>query len=197
LPAEPAKPLPHVKTGKINAIIVTDSDMLHDRFWVDVSNFLGQEIQIPNAHNVSFMMNALQNLSGGEALTGLRGRGVKDRPFAYVNNIRREAEQNFRQKEEDLVQKLKETEEKLAGLEKKSAGGQVILSEKDKETIEKFRVEMLSIRRELRNVKLAMRQDIDSLDAWLKFANIGAVPLLIGAGALAMGLFRRRRRKTN
>lgn len=189
----PAKPL---KSGRLNAIIVTDSDMLHDRFWVDVNNFLGQQIQIPNSHNITFLMNALENLSGGEALAGLRGRGVKERPFEYVNNIRREAERNFREKEETLVKSLKATEEKLAGLEKKSAGGQVILSEKDKETIEQFRVEMLGIRRELRKVKLDMRKDIDSLDGWLKFANIGFIPLLIGAGALAMGMVRRRRRQS-
>ena len=31
---------------------------------------------------------------------------------------------------------------------------------------------MLTVRRELRDVKLALRQDIDRLDGWLKFVNI-------------------------
>lgn len=197
LPKEPKPPAKPMSEGKLNAIVITDSDMLHDRFWVDVSNFLGQQIQIPNSHNVTLLLNALENLSGGEALAGLGARGVKDRPFEYVNNIRRSAEREFREKEETLVAKLKATEAKLADLEKKSAGGQVILSEKDKETIEQFRVEMLTTRRELRKVKHDMRKDIDNLDTWLQFANIGAIPLLIGAGAVGMGLLRRRRRKSN
>ena len=188
-----AKPTPQRKAGKLNAIIVTDSDMLHDRFWVDVSSFLGQQIQIPNSHNITFLMNALENLSGGEALSGLRGRGVKDRPFEYVSQIRREAERKYRAKEEALAAKLKATEQKLADVEKRSAGGKVILSEKDRETIEQFRVEMLAVRRELRKVKLDMRQGIDNLDTLLKFANIGLIPLLIGLGALVLAIIRRRR----
>ena len=187
----------HLKSGKLNAILVADTDMLHDRFWVSVRNFLGQRIQIPTSQNMTFLMNALENLSGGEALSGLRGRGVKDRPFERVNQIRRNAERRFRTKEQLLVKKLRETEQKLAGLEKRGAGGKkVILSEKDRETIEKFRREMLGIRRELRRVKLSMRQDIDSLDTFLKFTNIAAVPLLIGFGGLAIGVLRRRRRST-
>jgi hypothetical protein len=52
---------------------------------------------------------------------------------------------------------------------------------------------MLSTRRELREVKRALRQDIDSLDGWLKFANIALVPLLIAAGGIAWTAWRSRR----
>ncbi|RMF04213.1 MAG: ABC transporter, partial [Alphaproteobacteria bacterium] len=74
----------HVAKGEINAIIVADTDMLHDRFWVEASNFLGQTILIPNAHNATFVLNALDNLGGSSALLSLRGRGVEDRPFVLV-----------------------------------------------------------------------------------------------------------------
>ena len=166
--------------------------MLHDQFWVDVREFLGQQVMLPVSHNAVFVMNALENLTGGATLSDLRGRGVKPRPFEVVDEIRREAERTFREKEQTLLAKLKETEQKLQGLEKSTEGGNVILSDKDRETIEKFRGEMLGIRRELRDVKLAMRQDIDRLEGTLKFANIAAVPLLIGLGALALSLARRR-----
>jgi hypothetical protein len=52
---------------------------------------------------------------------------------------------------------------------------------------------MLSVRRELREVKRALREDIDRLDGWLKFTNIALVPLLIGVGGLAWAAVRRRR----
>ena len=51
---------------------------------------------------------------------------------------------------------------------------------------------MLGVRRELRDVKLAMRTDIDRLDGVLKFANIATVPLLIGLGAIGLAIVRRR-----
>jgi ABC-type uncharacterized transport system involved in gliding motility auxiliary subunit len=52
---------------------------------------------------------------------------------------------------------------------------------------------MLATRRELREVKRALREDIDRLDGWLKFANIALVPLLIGVGGVGWATLRRRR----
>ena len=52
---------------------------------------------------------------------------------------------------------------------------------------------MLATRRELREVKRALRQDIYRLDGWLKFANIALVPLLIGFGGLGWAAMQRRR----
>ena len=77
-------------------------------------------------------------------------------------------------------------------LQPKGEGGNVILTDKDRETIERFRAQMLETRRELRDVKLALNQDIDRLGATLKFANIAAVPLLIGLGAIGLAIVRRR-----
>jgi hypothetical protein len=52
---------------------------------------------------------------------------------------------------------------------------------------------MLSTRRELREVKRALREDIDRLDGWIKFANIALVPLLIGAVGVGWAAVQRRR----
>ena len=84
-------------------------------------------------------------------------------------------------------------QDQLAKLEKTGEGGSVILSESDRQAIEKFRGDMLATRRELREVKRALREDIDRLDGWLKFANIALVPLLIGVGGLGWAAMRRRR----
>ena len=185
----------HLAAGRINAVVVADADMLADHFWVEVRDFLGQQMAIPQADNAGFVVNALENLSGGEALADLRGRGIIERPFNRVVEIRRDAEQQFRQKEEGLVAKLQDLQQKLAKVETKGADGgpaTVILSETEKAEIEKFRGEMLNVRRELREVKSALRRDIDKLDRWLKFFNIAAVPLLIGIGGIGLGLMRRR-----
>jgi ABC-type uncharacterized transport system involved in gliding motility auxiliary subunit len=186
---------PHVASGNINVVVVADSDFLHDQFWVDVRDFLGQQVAIPNAHNGSFVLGALENLSGSDALISLRGRGITDRPFELVNEIRRDAEQRFRDKEQVLTARLREVQTKLAGLEKQGDGENLVLSEKDRQEIEKFRGDFLSVRRELREVKRELRKDIDRLDGMLKFINIAAVPLLIGIASI--GWAYRRRRTTN
>ncbi len=197
-PAADAKPVkPHVAAGRVNIVVVADADMLADHFWVDVREFLGQQVQVPQADNAGFVVNALENLSGGEALAGLRGRGVVERPFEHVTGIRRDAEQRFRQKEESLVAKLKDLQTKLATVETKGGDGAApataILSDTEKGAIDKFRAEMITVRRELRDVKAELRRDIDKLDGWLKFFNIAFVPLLIGLGGLGYGLMQRRR----
>ncbi len=196
-PADAAKSetvVPHFASGPVNAIVIADSDMLADQFWVSIQELLGQRLAVPQAHNAAFVINALENLSGGEALATLRGRGVNDRPFERVADIRRDAERRYREKEQALNAKLKDLQGKLQQMETKSGeGGQILLSDKDRQTIEGFRNEMLEVRRELRTVQADLRRDIDNLDGWLKFFNIAAVPLLIGIGGIAVGLSRRRR----
>ncbi len=198
--AEKAKPdASHVAAGRVNVVVVADSDMLADHFWVEVRGFLGQQMAIPQADNAGFVVNALENLSGGEALADLRGRGVVERPFDRVTDIRRDAERRFRQKEEGLVAKLQDLQQKLARVETKGADGaapqSVVLTDAEKQDVEKFRGEMLTVRRELRDVKAELRRDIDQLDKWLQFVNIAAVPLAIGLGGLGVGLMRRRRNR--
>ena len=185
--------VPHFASGPLNIILVADADLLHDQFWVTMQELLGQRVPVPQAHNAAFVVNALENLSGGEALATLRGRGVNDRPFERVAAIRREAERSYREKEQALNAKLKDLQGKLQQMETRSEGGQILLSDKDRQTIEGFRGEMIGVRRELRGVQADLRRDIDQLDGWLKFFNIAAVPLLIGIGGIAVGLSRRRR----
>jgi ABC-type uncharacterized transport system involved in gliding motility auxiliary subunit len=206
VPADPTKPAAattavvptappattHQSSGKISAILIGDADMLNDQFWVDVRDFMGQQMAAPHAHNATFVLGALENLSGSEALLSLRGRGVTDRPFEMVNDIRRSSEQRYREKEKALTAKLKNLQEQLQKVERASEGDTVLLTDKDRQAIEKFRSELLSTRRELRDVKLALRQDIDRLDGWLKFFNIAFVPLLIGLGSVGFATWRRR-----
>lgn len=183
-----------LKEGKLNAVIVGDADMLYDEFWVQVREIVGQRMTLPIAHNGVFVVNMLENLSGGAALSGLRGRGVDDRPFETVDNIRRDAEQRFRQKESELVQKLDDLRNKLEKVQGQTKDGALALSDEDKKAIDEFRGEMVATRKELRDVKHAMRVDIDRLEGWLKFINIAGVPLLFGLGGVAFAAMRRRRR---
>jgi ABC-type uncharacterized transport system involved in gliding motility auxiliary subunit len=182
-----------VAAGKINVVVVADSDFLNDQFWVEVRDFMGQQVAIPNAHNGAFVLGALENLSGSDALISLRGRGISDRPFELVAELRRDAEERFRNKEQVLTAQLRDMQTKLAGLEKQSDGENLVLTDKDRQEIEKFRGDMLAVRRELRDVKRELRKDIDRLDGVLKFANIAAVPLLIGFAGIGWAAYRRRR----
>ena len=182
--------------GPVNVIVVADVDMLYDQFWVSVREMLDQKVLVPLADNGTFVVNALDALAGSDALISLRGRGVSDRPFHLVEDIRRNAEREFRAKEEELLEKLKALQGELSALQRKGqGGGEAIVSAEDRARIQQGRAEMVSVRRELRDVQRALRKDIESLEARLTFLNIAGLPLVLGLGTLAAWGVRRSRRK--
>jgi ABC-type uncharacterized transport system involved in gliding motility auxiliary subunit len=164
-----------------------------DRFWVQGQEVLGQRVAVPTAQNAALILGALENLTGSDALIALRGRGVGDRPFTLVAELRRDAERRYRETEQQLTKKLTDLQGELAKIESPETGP-AILTGAERNAAEKFRAEMLKTRRELRDVRLALRRDIDRLDGWLKFANIALVPLVIAAGGVGWSLWRSRRR---
>lgn len=179
----------------INVIVVADSDLLDDRFWVQTQNLLGSQIVIPTAANGSFVINAAENLAGGGDLISVRGRAGYTRPFHRVDEIRRSAEQRFRQKEQELNDRLQETERRLLELEQGKVGGDALsLSEEQQDAIVGFREEKVRIRGDLREVRRELREDIDRLESWIKFINIGLIPMLI-AGVGIVFLVRGSRRQ--
>lgn len=192
---EVAKTQTHLKESAkpANVILVADTDMLADSFWVRVQDFFGQRVPVPIANNADFLINAVDNMAGTASLIGLRSRGVTTRPFHTVDAMKREAELQYRSKEQGLLENLQSIEGKLKDLQTKEtkAGKTVILSAEQKTAIEKFRREAISIRKELRSVQLSLRQEIDQLDGRLKAINIGLVPALVIVFALGLWLVRR------
>ena len=187
---------PHLKETKdiVNLIVVADSDILADSFWLQVQDLFGQRLVVPTANNADFVINALDNLSGSSELIGLRSRGFSDRPFDHVIEIQRAAELQYRDRERALLKELKEVEGKLKDLTtKEEKGAAVILTAKQKQAIEQFRRQIIKVRGELRDVRRALREDIDTLDAWIKILNIAAMPALIALFAIGLLIARNRR----
>ena len=182
--------------ANINLVLIADADMLEDRWWVNVQNFFGNRIAVPSANNADLVINVLDNLSGSNDLIGLRSRARFNRPFDRVVEIRRDAEDRFRNKEQALEQKLRETEEKISGLQSQKEGGvsSIILSPEQQAEIEAFRAERLDTRKELRDVKHQLKQDIERLGSRLKFLNIFILPLVLPALIAVLALMRARSR---
>ncbi|MBT6093675.1 MAG: GldG family protein [Rhodospirillaceae bacterium] len=180
----------------LQAIVIADVDMLHDQLWADVQDLLGKRMVVPFANNTDFIINALENLSGGASLNELRGRTISSRPFHLVREIRQAAERRFRAKEEELQKELDTVRGELNKLIRREniQSGELILKPEDRAKIDNARTQMVAIRKELRGVQHELRKDIDTLDSWLKFFNIAAIPLLLGLGTLLFVLVRRLRR---
>jgi ABC-type uncharacterized transport system involved in gliding motility auxiliary subunit len=192
-PADAAVEGSHLASGPVNVLAVSDADMLFDSFWAEVGQSNGRQVVIPRAGNANFLINAIQDMAGGQALAGLRGRGVEQRPFTRVAQLRADANARFRQQEQLLNKRLEETQKKLTDLLSRSKDGEVTLSEADQKGIEDFRTEMFTVRKSLREVQRNLRADIDALGTRVKVANIAIVPLFIAVIGFLL-LWRRRAR---
>ena len=171
-------------------IVVADTDLLDNRTWL---NMLGDQVAIPVADNTNLVANAIDNLVGSEALMSLRGREVTLRPFTKVQEIRRAGEIQYRAKEQELLTRLADLQDKLSSLQVTEGEDPSLLSDAQRQEIDGFRSQLLDTRRELRDVQLAMRQDIEHLRDTTRFLNIVAVPLLVALAAIVIALVRRAR----
>jgi ABC-type uncharacterized transport system involved in gliding motility auxiliary subunit len=179
----------------INVVVVADTDLLDDGFWMQEENFFGRQVMVPTADNGDFVENAIDVLAGGEDLIGLRSRGTSARPFLVVDRLRGEAEARYSAEEETLQATLKNTEAKLASLTGGNGAAAAQLSPAQQKTIEQFRADILDTRRRLRAVQAALRGNIAQLKATLEFVNIALVPLVVALVAIVLAVLRVRRRR--
>lgn len=179
----------------VNVIVVTDVDMLTDRMWVNVQDFLGQKITEPWASNGDFAVNAVDNLLGSSDLISVRGRATATKPFTRVEELRREADDQFRAQEQILQNKLRGTEQKIAQLQsQRDDQSSTILSPEQSAEIQRFQAEKLEVRKELRKVRHELDKNIHNLGSWLKAINIGLMPIILTILALVLSALRIKKR---
>ncbi|WP_281647630.1 Gldg family protein [Parendozoicomonas sp. Alg238-R29] len=183
-----------VSEKSVNIILVSDTDVLSNRLWVQVSQFFGQQIANPFANNGDMFINMADNMAGNADLISIRSQGQFSRPLTRVDELERQAQARFLKTEEELNQQLQATESRLLELQMKKQGKDaLVMNEEQAQELEKFKQEKLRIRKELRDVQLQLNQEIDRLGAELKLINILLVPAVLTLFAL---FWRMRRRRT-
>jgi ABC-type uncharacterized transport system involved in gliding motility auxiliary subunit len=184
--------------GDINVIVIADTDILNDTFWIRNKPYFGMNLPQPIANNGDFVVNALENLSGSNDLASLRTRGEYTRPFERVEAIRRQAELEYREREQKLVATLQETEQKIRTLQqtegKDNAESAMLLTPEQSAEIEKFQALRIDTRKQLRAVQHELKKNIESLGAKLRFFNIAFLPLIIILISIGTGVYRVTRR---
>lgn len=186
----------HLSQSKepVNIILVGDADFLADRNWAQVQEVAGQRLAIPTANNADFAINALDNLRGSQALVGLRGRGLSVRPFDVIAEMRQEADDKFRAKEQELLASISEIEQNIERLQQEEQATGIPFTAAQQQEIDKFRIQMLESRRDLRAVQRSLRNDVETLESRIRILNIWAVPVIIAIVAVLLALVRRVRR---
>lgn len=180
----------------INVIVVADTDLLADRYWVQVQDFFGQRLATAWADNGALVLNAAENLNGSSALISIRSRGRFSRPFSRVQAMRADADAKYRQSADDLQARLDETEARLAELEQTQSNGALLaLSPEQEAALARFQDEKIRIRKELRDVRHQLDRDIEKLGMYLKVSNIVFAPIVLTLALLGVHRWRQRRRR--
>jgi len=175
-------------------VLVGDSDMLYDPYYLQRQNFLGfQTVSIFN-DNLNFLLNAAEMLCGNESLIDIRSRGEFRKPFDRVLRLQEEARMKWLDRERELIRKVEELNGKLGELEgRKNESQKFIISASQEHEVEKFKEQRRQINRELKDVRKNLRSEIESLGRKVKFFNIFFAPILIGIAGLFFAISRRRR----
>lgn len=161
-------------------IVVADTDLLYDTFWAKTINTNDGNIIVPIFDNVNFVLNALEVLIGQENLIELRGKSAQTRKFASIEKIRKQARHDFTLKEQEILNKMDKTKAGLSEIwNKKEFEGRETFTPDELSIIANIRQELDALRLDLRNIRLNLNSEIDTIDSYIKFANIYAIPLLI------------------
>jgi len=175
-------------------VLVGDVDCIFDRFAVEQANFFGRKINQVSNDNINFLVNLVEQLSGSDALIGLRGRDAFRHPFTRVVAMEEKAAARWREEETKLQQKLRDTQARLQELQRtKDADQKYVMSPEQQRELEQFRTQQFETRKQLKAVRKSLRSEIEDLGLKLKLANIALMPALVAFVGMAAGLRHRRR----
>ncbi len=112
------------------------------------------------------------------------------RPFEKVDQLRRTAEQRYRDSQAELLLKLDAVQNRLNAIEQQAAspnGNQTA-------ALAALTAEKIGLRKALRRIQHDLNRDVERLGHWLKAINIIGMPLLLLIAAGFLTLRRRQRR---
>ncbi len=191
----PSPIAPHLteSKGTSTLFVIADTDWLFDDYSVRKFNFFGQTAAEPFNDNLAFASNTLEFLGGSPDLISIRGKGTSLRPFDVVRKMEVEAQKKYQDQLTALDARLQQVQTKLNELQgKKTEGNKLVASPEVQKAIEDFQKQSAEMRGQRREIRRALREDIDALENKLLALNLTVSPLLV----IAFGLwFHRARRK--
>ncbi len=191
-PADPqskdAKPAPKPAAGPVlkestsssTLFVIADTDWLFDDYSVERFNFLGTQAARPLNDNLAFASNSIEFLGGSQDLISLRGKGTSVRPFTVVRQMEIAAQQRYQDQLTALESRLADVQKKLSDLQGKSTeGNRLIATPEIQKAIEDFQAQQAVMRGERREIRKALREDIEFLENSLLAINLLAPVLLV------------------
>ena len=176
-------------------VLVGDSDFAYDQIAGQAQQVLNQVVFRPNNGNLSLIESSVELLAGDSNLISIRSRASANRPFVVVTKMEASAQEKYQSKIDELETGLTQARQKLSELQSaKQADQKSVLSPEQQAEIKKFQENEAQIDKQLKQVRKELRQEIDSLQNWLKWLNIALMPVVVTGVGLGLAFFKKRSR---
>jgi ABC-type uncharacterized transport system involved in gliding motility auxiliary subunit len=183
-------------------LYVADTDMLRDGMWIQSGDLLGQQISLPYADNINFIISVINNIQGNDtSLLNLQPRHIQPRLFTKIEQLQKAVSYKLYNREQRLLDEVQKIEAEINKIKQ-----DITLNDDNDENITKandekfkqlskqFQTQLLSARSELRKLRQSAREDVESLinniTLLVLFVPI-AIVMLVG---LVIYLLRRRKK---
>jgi ABC-type uncharacterized transport system involved in gliding motility auxiliary subunit len=197
-PAPSATPTPtYLKeaTNEAVAVLIGDSDFAFDQIAGREQQALNQVVFTPTNGNLNLIESSVELLAGDSNLMSIRSRTTANRPFVLVNKMEAAAQDKYQSKIDELETGLTQARQKLSELQSaKQTDQKSVLSPEQQAEIKKFQENEAQIDKQLKQVRKELRQEIDSLQNWLKWLNIALMPVVVTCIGLGLAFFKKRSR---
>jgi ABC-type uncharacterized transport system involved in gliding motility auxiliary subunit len=197
-PAASATPTPtYLKeaTKEGVAVLIGDSDFAFDQIAGRQQQMLNQVVFTPNNGNLNLIESSVELLAGDSNLMSIRSRTSANRPFVLVDKMEAAAQDKYQSKIDELETGLTQARQKLSELQSaKQADQKSVLSPEQQAEIKKFQENEAQIDKQLKQVRKELRQEIDSLQNWLKWLNIALMPVVVTCIGLGLAFLKKRSR---
>ena len=197
-PSATATPPPtYLKEGTNEgvAVLIGDSDFAYDQIAGRQQQMLNQVVFTPTNGNINLIESSVELLAGDSNLMSIRSRTSANRPFVVVNKMEAAAQDKYQSKIDELEAGLSQARQKLSELQSsKQADQRSVLSPEQQAEIKKFQENEAQIDKQLKQVRKELRQEIDSLQNWLKWLNIALMPVVVTCVGLGLAFFKKRSR---
>lgn len=171
--------------GTSTLFVIADTDWLFDDYSVRKFSFFGQTAAQPFNDNLAFAANTIEFLGGSQDPISIRGKGSSMREFTVVRKMEAAAQKQYQAKLSELDARLAEVQKKLTEVQgKKGEGNRLVATPEMAKAIEDYQKQQATMRGERREIRRALREDIDFLENKLLVINLLGTPLLVGAFGL-------------
>ena len=174
----------HEGSGKPGEVyLFGDADMLfHDACVTQSKDEFGQTIVVRSNDNITLIENVVESLCGDGRLSALRSRVPMSRPLTRIDESMRNADLEFKDKALKLAEESMALEQRVESIRKQmimSGADEAQLTPDQQNLLKSYELKDTELKRELRKIRLGLRQDLDRINNTVRLINIILIPSFI------------------